>query len=64
MIGRVNALYYTMIASSAPLLTFVYSALGTFFNPMIIIFCTGIVVILLLIPIYIYVERYLSNYPS
>ncbi|SMD30357.1 MFS transporter [Picrophilus oshimae] len=64
MIGRVNALYYTMIASSAPLLTFVYSALGTFFNPMIIIFCTGIVVILLLIPIYIYVERYLRNHPS
>ncbi|PYB68627.1 hypothetical protein DMB44_03200 [Thermoplasma sp. Kam2015] len=57
MIDRVNALYYTMIASNAPLLAFVYSALGAIFNPMRIIFYTEIVVILLLIPIYIYVER-------
>jgi predicted MFS family arabinose efflux permease len=56
-IGRVNAIYYTLIASNAPLLTFVYSIMGTIFNPMRIIFYTGVTVLLLIIPTYIYIGR-------
>lgn len=65
MIGRVNALYYTLIASNAPLLAFVYSALGTMFNPMRIIFYTGVVVLLLVVPTYIYIgRRFAKSFPE
>lgn len=57
VIGRVNAVYYTLIASNAPVLAFVYSFLGTLFSPMKIICYTGVMVLILVTPTYIYLNQ-------